>query len=197
MRTETRTYEVITSTNCQERHKQRHTAIGRNISTMVGQTKMRRHCKPLNRHSISRWIDGHTIVAPIAIVLLLITARRKTIWKEQDFWNILSITIGTISIYRRLIGAETTRRNARVVYLLRTIVCWRATIWTMRYYSLYMIFWNLPTKPHYTNLWTGVWMAFSRLAGTIWNINSAKKPLPRVAKQTTTNFYPTEHYSTD
>ena len=40
-------------------------------------------------------------------------------------------------------------------------------------------------------------MAFSRLAGTIWNINSAKKSLPRAAKPTTTNFYPTEHYSTD
>lgn len=64
MRTEQEHTRYTTSTNRQERHKRRHTAIGRNISTMAGQTKMRRHCKPLNRQSISRWTDGHTIVAP-------------------------------------------------------------------------------------------------------------------------------------
>ena len=164
---------------------------------MVGTKKTERHCKPLNRYSISRWTDGHTIIIPIGIVSLLITERKKILWKGLDFWNTLSITIGTTCIYPKPFGGTITRESVKVVYLLPMIAYWRAIVWTMRYWSPYTTFWKPPMIPPYTNLWTGAWMDFSRLAGTIWNTNSARKPLQRVAKPTTTNFYPAEHYSID
>ena len=144
----------IAFTNWPKRHKQRHTAIGRNISTMVGTKKTERHCKPLNRHSISRWTDDHTMIIPICIVSLLITERKKIIWKGLDFWNTLSITIGTTCIYPKPFGGTITRQSARAVYSSPMIVFWRAIIWTMRYYSLYTTFWKPPTTPPFTNLWT-------------------------------------------
>ena len=126
--------------------------LGGNIQLWLGTKKIERHCKSLNRYSISRWTDGHTMIIPIGIVSLLITARKKIIWKGLDFWNTLSKTIGTTCINPKPFGDTITRQSARAVYSSPMIVFWRAIIWTMRYYSLYTTFWKPPTTPPFYEL---------------------------------------------
>ena len=85
MRTETRTYEVYNLHELTREAQVKAHSHWAEHSTMVGKKQTERHYKPLNRYPISRWTDGHTMIIPIGIVSLLITTRKKIIWKGVGY----------------------------------------------------------------------------------------------------------------
>ena len=152
MRTETRTYEVYNLHELtREVQAKAHSRWMKDFD-YAWEEENRATLQAFERTFKSRRKDGHTIVVPIGIVSLLITARKKIIWKGLDYWNTLSITIGTICIYPRLFGNTITRQSARVVYLSPMIVYWRGIVWSWRYWNPYTTSWKPPMIPLFTNL---------------------------------------------
>ena len=79
MRTETRTYEVY---NLHELTREAQAKAHSHWAEHCDYTwdrENRATLQALNGFSISRRTDGHTMIIPIGIVLLLITARKKII----------------------------------------------------------------------------------------------------------------------